>query len=249
MFSKFVAWAREHPIWLGVGVFVVGIALLWLFGFFSRKQTAAAPNNAASYYAAETAANQAAAVQEAARQAAMVQIGGIDAQKDTAIATVNAAADVANTKSANDLTASLAQLDYLAHNSDNQVLETYSNNEAARAVAQVHAAADENIAISTAAYAYNTAVHLDQTNQILETIRATTLLASEAQVALGGRGGVYGISTPSTGQITIANSSIGGPVDPVLLAQVAQYPWLRGAAATGPDGVPSGGAGNGPLPA
>lgn len=196
MFSKALAWGREHPIWLGVGVFVVGIALLWLFGFFGRKQQAAAPNNAGAYYAAESAANQAAATQEVGRQQAMVQVAGIESQteiakqlgavqtmgitanRDIELAKTAAVADVANTQSANSLTAALKQFDYLFHVADTHLQEQYTNNATAEHIEAIHANANENIANQASMYHYfterensmykfETAAHLDDTNVAL----------------------------------------------------------------------------------
>lgn len=145
MLKEWWTYLREHPIWLGVAVFVVGIILLWLFGFFGKKQ-AAAPNSAAAYYAAESAANQAAAVQEQSRQQAMTQLGIAGDAADVQRAQISAAADVANTKTAADLNLGLASFDYQRHASDNAFAVAHDANLSAQTIEQIHANANENIA-------------------------------------------------------------------------------------------------------
>lgn len=92
---------------------------------------------------------------------------------------------------------------------------------------------DQQKANSAAAWDYQKSVDLSRINSTTQLatdkLHASSGLAALIAVLSQGAGGVYGAWTPDTGQITIANSSsYGGPIDPATLAQIAQYPWLRG---------------------
>lgn len=101
-FKQVTQWAEEHPLATAGIVFVGGLGLLWVFGFFNRSGSAdnGSANMAAAYYAAEaqqavvggqiqqTTLTTAAATKQAEIQAnAATSIASIQATTDQSIAT------------------------------------------------------------------------------------------------------------------------------------------------------------------
>jgi len=165
--DKLLEWAKAHPVWLGVGVFVVGILLLWLLGFFSGNSSASSGNStAADYYAAETAAQSAATAQQGQAAQAQVQTAAVQASEDVAI-----------TQSNNQLGAIQAQTQYLTNASADQVTMNSANQEAAVNIAQITATAQSNIAVTQKEQAIGVAnaAAITTTNQIIAAVETADL--------------------------------------------------------------------------
>ena len=121
-----VKWAEEHPYATAGVIFVGGLGLLWLFGFFgggsaSSSADTASTNMASAYYAAEAAQatagtqlnmqqdiDQAATAQTALSTGAAVAINAANASSATSIASsmYGASTTIATTQSNDALAAS-----------------------------------------------------------------------------------------------------------------------------------------------
>lgn len=184
--DKLLEWAKAHPVWLGVGVFAVGLALLWLFGFFSSSSSATSSSGnsvAADYYAAETAAQTAATQQQGQQQAAQVQVAGINASEDVAIAQSN-----------NQLAGIQAQTSYLSQVSSDAVTMNAQNTASAQAISQITANAQEGIATTQAAQAIGVAnaaaeTTINQDAAAVETVDLQNSTAAYLAYLQAGKGG------------------------------------------------------------
>jgi len=113
---KALEWAGKHPVPTAIGVVVIGLVLLWLFGFFKGGSSSSGSSGGSSdalgaaYYnavgAQDASANSLMETQNT--NAAAVAIAGIQGKTATDIATQQAS--VANTSTAANQTVSLAQV-------------------------------------------------------------------------------------------------------------------------------------------
>lgn len=151
-FDDATHWVGQHPYLAGATVFGGGLALLWLFGFFSSSSgsQAASPNLAGAFYQAEAAQTQAgAAIQIATLQTAS-DTAKTKIQADAATAIQSSQSDMAmtinsqnvgrdnivggyaltasQTQSYADLTTAQYALQATMHNSDNLAMEHASDN-------------------------------------------------------------------------------------------------------------------------
>lgn len=83
-FKGAVSWAGEHPLETGIGVFAVGLAILWMLGFFKP----AASSSGGGATALDAAYVQATGAQSSAQAA--TQIASINANASTAQAKIAA---------------------------------------------------------------------------------------------------------------------------------------------------------------
>jgi hypothetical protein len=119
-----VGWSEKHPVMLGGGIVVGGLAILWLLGFFDKPAASADTGQsqmASAFYAAEAAATQSGnllqiAQTQAVRDTAIAQIG---AGRDTAVATTWAGAATTQTMSNNETSQHIAAIE--GHTSEAQI--------------------------------------------------------------------------------------------------------------------------------
>ncbi len=148
---------KKYPWLIAVAVFVVGLFLLWIFGFFSSSSSAASsrssgdPNLAAAYYAAETAQSQSSAaiqINQDTQNAQTAQTGLLTASQ-VAIANSNNDAAVATSASSD---AAATQQAWIAE--QGQVLTAtntaYWNAQQANVVSQNAGLAETQIAVTNA---------------------------------------------------------------------------------------------------
>ena len=116
-------WAKDHPYATGIGVFLVGLFILYELGWFGGSSSGGSTDALSSYYAAEAAAAQSgnalAATQDAlAAQTNQAQIAAgtqtglatIAAGRDVSLANIYEAINHENTQAAVDVAKTQAQV-------------------------------------------------------------------------------------------------------------------------------------------
>jgi hypothetical protein len=136
--GEFVATAEKHPVYVGVGIFVVGLAALYMLGYIgggssksaSSSSSSSSPNFASSYYAAEAAQTQAGDALIANQQTNTAKTAQAIALDNANVAINQSYNNASVVNTANNNAASVSNT---ASNNQSSMYNTASNNAAAMA--------------------------------------------------------------------------------------------------------------------